>query len=181
MKVIDSNNIERKANKVSPDPDYPGFMKLEFRRHHEWMSIPEFLKLNPQLKHLTDNAPETPDDVVGVVTSAGKDYLRDSSKKWAGNAYLGMFIWISRGQGEGQKRTIVKNTHNQLTIDQPWDTLPNKTSQYVISYNVQKVKAMGNTLPMSDIKELERMAIKLDRRRGRLNENYKYLKPEEVD
>lgn len=181
MKVIDINGQEREVKEVIPDPDYPGFMKLQFRRHHEWLSINEFIKLNPDLTHLADKALKVPDDVVGIATSAGNNFLRDSNQNWDKNAYMGMFVWISRGKGEGQKRTVIKNSKNQVFTDKPWDIKPDKTSQYVISYNVQEVKPMGNTGAQDNMKDLERLAIKIDRRRGRLNKEYKYLKPEEVD
>jgi hypothetical protein len=181
IKIKDANGMDRLALKVTPDKTYPGFIKVQFRRHFEWISITEFVKFNPHLTDLIKDAPKVADDVVGVVTSSGPDYLRDTSQNWKPNAYLGMFAWISRGLGEGQKRTVVKNSKNQLLIDKPWDTKPNKTSQYVISYNVQEVRAMGNSLPAENIKELEKKAIIMDRQRGRLNKQFKYLKPEEVD
>ena len=185
MKIIDINGSEREVQAVAPDPHYPGFMKIEFRRHHEWYSIPEFLEFNPTLKALTENAPATPDEVVGVVSSSGPNYLTDSKQAWKPNTYLGMFVWISRGKGEGQKRTVVKNTKNRLYLDKPWDTQPNPTSQYVVSYNIQAVKAMGNVLPTANYKDLEKKALQMDKKRGKLTsdllkKNYKYLKPEEM-
>lgn len=181
MKIIDANGIEREAKAVAPDPGYPGFVKIQFKRHHEWLSFDEFVKKNPNLAHLIKDSPPPPQDVVGTVTSAGKDFLRDTTQHWDDNAYLGMFVWISRGKGEGQKRTVVKNTKNQVKIDQPWDQKPDQSSQYVISYNIQEVKAMGNVLPAENMKQYEKEAIRIDRRRGRLNKQYKYLKPEELD
>jgi hypothetical protein len=185
MKIIDINGTEREAQKVYPDPTYPGFMRVEFRRHHEWYSLAEFLEFNPTLKNLTENAPATPTEVVGVVTSSHPANLVDKSQKWLPNAYLGMFVWISRGKGEGQKRTIIKNDSTRLYLDKPWDIKPNTSSQYVISYNVQDVKNMGNVLPSENMKDLEKKALKLDKQRGKLTsdllkKNYKYLKPEEM-
>jgi hypothetical protein len=185
MKIIDINGMEREVQKVMPDPHYPGFMRIEFRRHHEWYTLEEFVKYNPTLKDLTKNAPTVAQDVVGVVTSSGRDYLADKSQTWKPNDYLGMFVWISRGKGEGQKRTVVKNDKYHLYIDKPWDTKPNATSQYVVSFNIQTVRAMGNILPSENMKKLERIALKLDKQRGKLTsellkKNYKYLKPEEM-
>jgi hypothetical protein len=181
MKIVDINGMEREVKEVFPDPDYPGFVKIVFKRHHEWYSIAEFLQYNPGLSDITKKAPKVPDDVVGVVTSATKNSLRDASQNWAENAYMGYWCWVSRGKGEGQKRTVIKNSHNKVTLDKPWDKIPDKTSQYVLSQNVQDVKAFGNTLPLEDVKELERQAIKLDRARGRLNKDIKYLKEDEID
>jgi hypothetical protein len=185
MKIIDINGSEREVQNAYPDPHYPGFMKIEFRRHHEWYSIPEFLEFNPTLDKLVQNAPAAPDEVVGVVTTSGKDYLTDTKQNWQPNAYIGMYVWISRGKGEGQKFVISKNTTNRVYINKTWTTKPNTSSQYVISYNIQEVKAMGNVLPSADMKELEQRALKLDKQRGKLTsellkKNYKYLKPEEM-
>lgn len=180
IEVIDVNGRTRYAKSITPDESYPGFMKITYRSHHEWYSIPEFLENNPDLKSYTKDAPELPQDTVGVVTSSGKDYLRDSTQNWKSNTFAGYYVWISRGKGEGQKRTILKNTHNKLTVDKAWETPPNKTSQYVISYNIHEVRPMGNTLAAEDIKEYEKKAIQLDKKRGRLNKNVKYLTPEEA-
>lgn len=185
MKIIDINGSEREAQKVYPDPLYPGFMRIQFKRYHEWYTIEEFLKFNPTLKKLTDNAPETPEDIVGTVTRAGADSLTDSNLNLKPNAYLNYICWISRGKGEAQKRLVTKNTKNKITLDKPWDVRPNNTSQYVLSHNIHDVKAMGNTLPQVDMKELELKALELDRERGKLTsdllkKNYKYLKPEDI-
>lgn len=184
MKIIDINGSEREVKSAAPDPSYPGFMKVEFRRHHEWYSIQEFLQFNPTLSHLTASAKPQSPDVVSTVTSSAKTTLSDSSQNWDENTYTGFFVWISRGKGEGQKRTVLSNTKNKLTIDTPWDTLPNKTSQYVISYNIHEVKAFGNSLPSENMKDLERKAIELDKQKGRLSsqtlKTLRYLKPEEI-
>ena len=185
MKIIDINGMEREVQKVYPDPDYPGYMRIEFRRHHEWFTIDEFLEKNPDLKDLIKNAPKLPDDLVGVVTRSGPDFLIDKTLNLTPNTFLGFYCWISRGKGEGQKRTVVRNTKNQITVDKPWEVKPDKTSQYVLSHNVQAVRAMGNTLPQEDMKALEKRALAMDKKYGKLTsdllkKNYKYLKPEEM-
>jgi len=166
MDIIDINNRERECLRAYPDPNYPGFMRIQFKRYHEWYTIAEFIELNPKLKHLTKNAPKLPEDVVGVVTSSGKNFLSDTSQKWQPNSYLGFFAWVSRGKGEGQKRTVVKNTKTIVYIDQEWDVKPDKTSQYVISHNIHETEVMGNTLPQEDMKKLEERARKMDIERG---------------
>ena len=185
MKIVDINGTKREVKKAYPDPDYPGFMRIEFKRHHEWYSIQEFLQFNPDLEDLTASAPKVPEDIVGIVSSAGKDYLRDIDQNLKENAYLGFFVWISRGKGEGQKRTVTKNTHNKITVDKPWDDKPNKTSQYVLSHNVQEVHAMGNISALGDMKDLEIRAIDMDKKYGRLDsqqlkKNIKYLDPDDI-
>jgi hypothetical protein len=186
MQIFDINGIARDVQSVAPDPTYPGFVRVEFKRHHEWMSYAEFLEKNPTLEKIVHNNPSPPADVVSNVTGCTKNTLTDSTQIWKKDSYIGMWVWISRGLGEGQKRKIIKNTKITLTVDQDWDQKPNKTSQYVISYNIQdSVRPMGNTLPQEDMKALEKKAIQMDREHGRLSseslkKNIKYLKPEEM-
>jgi len=180
MKIIDINGSEREVKSVAPDPSYPGYVRVEFRRHHEWYTITEFLQFNPDLKHLTANAPALPEEIVGKVTSSSKDSLSDSNKDLKPNTYVGWYIWISRGKGEGQRRTITKNSKSKFTVDKPWDIKPDTTSQYVLSFNVKETKAMGNTFASDDQKALERLAHEMDHKRGKINREFKYLKPEEL-
>lgn len=186
MKIIDINGIEREVQSIAPDPGYPGYVRVEFKRHHEWMSYAEFLDKNPGLESVVHDTPKPPDDVVSTVTGATKNTLTDKEQKWKKDAYIGMTLWISRGSGEGQKRTVIKNTKITLTVDSEWEVKPNSTSQYVITAKVQdSVRAMGNTLPQEDMKALEKRAIQIDKEHGRLSseslkKNIKYLKPEEI-
>jgi len=154
MKIIDVNGQKRDCVSVAPDPKFAGFMKVDYAsktrkdyKHTEWYPIPDFIKNNPTLKHLTKNAPKLAADDLGVVTKATKTTLVDKTKNWKKDAYLGFPIWISRGLGEGQTRSVISNTKSTLNIDKPWEILPNSTSQYVVSHNIHDPKIMGNTLP----------------------------------
>jgi hypothetical protein len=176
MKIIDINDREREVESVTPDPKFAGYVRVQFKRYHEWYTIPEFLEKNPDLKHLTKNAPKIADDLVGIVTQASKNTIKDTTQDWKKDHYLGMYVWISRGKGEGQSRTVVSNTKNTLSVDKDWDILPNKTSQFVITAQLKKTKAMGNTLPQDDYKKLEKQAEKLDRDRGVISKKIKHFK-----
>ena len=154
MKIVDINGEERECVSVSPDPKFAGYMKVEFASknrvgytHSEWYPVSDFIKNNPTLKNLTTKAKKVINDDLGVVTSAKKDSLTDKSKKWNDNDYVGFPLWISRGKGEGQTRTVLNNTKNTLFINKPWKEVPNGTSQYVLSYNVHDPQVRGNTLP----------------------------------
>lgn len=154
MKIIDINGQERDCVSVVPDKDYPGFMKVLYKSklrkgysHSEWYAISDFIKNNPKLRSLTEKAPKQIQEDLGVVTIAKEKLLTDKSKKWESNAFAGTTIWISRGKGEGQTRTVVSNNINTVTIDNPWKEIPDKTSQYVISPNIHDPQVRGNTLP----------------------------------
>lgn len=155
MNIIDINGNKRECAEAYPDKDYPGYMRVEFktgvRSHHEWYPIDEFIKNNPNLKKMTIDAPRVIEETLGIVSSSNKNELTDKKQKWELNIYVGFPVWISRGLGEGQVRTITTNTSNTLVIDKPWKISPNKTSQYVISHNIHDPQIRGNTLPEMDI------------------------------
>lgn len=164
MQIIDINGSERNCQSVALDPSYPGYMKIEFRNHHEWLTIKEFVSLNPQLASLTTGAPKLPEEDLGVVTSSTDDTLKDSKKNWEVNVYLGFTLWISRGKGESQTRIVTKNSNNTLYIDKPWEIKPNKTSQYVLTQNMIHDSVIhGNSLPQVDQAKFEVLAKKLSK------------------
>jgi hypothetical protein len=155
MKIIDINGKERECKKVSPDPKFAGFMKVEYvsktrkgYTHSEWYPIKDFIKNNPTLENLTTEAPGLVEDALGRVSKADKKKLSDKTQNWKENCYRGFPVWISRGKGEGQTRTVISNTHNTIIIDKQWKVVPDKSSQYVISHNVHDPQIIGNTLGM---------------------------------
>lgn len=154
MQIIDVNGNQRECVEAYPDKDYPGYMRIEFknavRSHHEWYPIEDFIKNNPNLSHLASHAPQVTEEVVGVVTGATDKELTDGKQKWNMDVYKGFPVWISRGFGEGQVRTVISNNQNTLIINSPWKQIPNKTSQYVISHNIHEPQVLGNTLPQSN-------------------------------
>ena len=81
MKIIDINGSQRSAKKAFLDPDYPGYVRVEFRRHHEWYSIKEFIKNNPSMKDIVKGAKETAPDITSTVTQAKEKTLKDSGDK----------------------------------------------------------------------------------------------------
>ena len=151
MKIIDINGNERECVKVTPDLEWPGYMKAEIidrnGTHSEWYLLDDFIKLNSNLKYLANGAPPEDKDDLGVVTGSKTNTLTDKKKAWEDNIYVGTPIWISRGKGEGQVRTIISNSKNSVEINQEWDILPDNSSQYVISFNIHNPKAAGNSLP----------------------------------
>jgi hypothetical protein len=180
MKIIDINGTERDAKKVFLDPEFPGYVRIEFKRHREWMTIKEFLQKNPNLKDVVKDAKEAAPDITGTVSSATNSTLKDTSQSFDPNAYMGYHVWIARGHGEGQVREILKNSQNTLTLNVPWETKPNNTSQYVIANKIDKdMHAMGNTLAIEDMKALEKKAIEMDIKRGVKPTKRLYTKDEE--
>lgn len=170
MKIIDINGNKRECVNAYPDKDYPGFIKIEFstklRSYTEWYPIEEFKIRNPDLEYLVKGVPKEAKDSAGVVSKSTETTFTDSQQKWEKNIYTGFPMWISRGKGEGQVRTILSNTSSTVVIDKPWETRPNKFSQYVISRNIREdVKPAGNILTEEEIHKFELKAKKMDRDR----------------
>jgi hypothetical protein len=155
MDIIDVNGNSRKCVSAVPDSSFPGFMKIEYKSknrkgyvHFEWYSINDFIKNNPKHSKLARGAKQLPGEDLGVVSKAGKDFIEDATKNWPKNIFIGTPVWVSRGKGEGQLRKVIKNDKNKLFTDKPWKVIPDKSSQYVVSHNVNKdIKAVGNNLP----------------------------------
>lgn len=169
MQIIDINGNTRECTSAIPDKDFPGYMKITYESknrkgytHFEWYETIEFVRNNPGLATLTKDAPKSAKEDLGVVGKGGKDFIQDFSKSWPEDIYKNYPVWISRGKGEGQQRTITKNNKNTAFIDNPWETVPDKSSQYVISFNVKEgIKATGNILPGVDTQKIfEKMITK---------------------
>lgn len=166
MTIIDLNHQPREVKSVKPDPSFPGFLLVDYGRRTDWYSVTEFLSRNPTLEHLLKGAADLPAEICGVVTSSSDNSLTDTTQKWLENSYTNFYLWISRGKGEGQKRIITSNNHNTASIDKPWETKPDKTSQYVFSHDNNDHAAMGNTLPQVEQVKLEELSRKIDLKKG---------------
>jgi hypothetical protein len=161
MLIKDINGEERNCLSLSQDESYSGFVKVEYNSRRqpsqnffEWYPLETFLINNPTLAGKFNKTPqnETSEDL-GVVSEATQNTLTDRTKLWKKNSLQNIKVWISRGKGEGQVRVIAFNTRQSLTVDQPWDIIPDKTSQYVISQNIHNPQVLGNTLNTSQIKK----------------------------
>jgi hypothetical protein len=68
-------------------------------------------------------------------TSSGSNTattLNDTTKSWATSTWVGGAIRITAGTGAGQVRAICANTPTQITVCDPWTTIPDTTSKYEI-------------------------------------------------
>ncbi len=62
-------------------------------------------------------------------------------------AYVNMMVRIIEGAGEGQERQIASNDATTITTSLPWTTVPDKTSQFVISEASWKFGAVSVASP----------------------------------
>jgi hypothetical protein len=154
MQIIDVNGEKRECLSISPDSNFPGYLKIKYQsrfrknyQHVEWYDKKEFIKNNPKLANLATSVTDPWKEELGIVSSASSITLTDKLKKWQPNEFKNYPIWISRGKGEGQTRVVNQNTIDTLILNSEWKIIPNKTSQYLISHNVHDPQVMGNTLP----------------------------------
>lgn len=68
---------------------------------------------------------------VGTATGAAYRTLTDSSRTWTVDQWVGYRILIRTAPGSGQMRIIRSNTATTVSVDLPWDTVP-QTSEYSI-------------------------------------------------
>lgn len=152
MHIIDINGNARECESVLPDPDFPGYVKVTFKRpnrsYFEWYKMDEFKAKNPRIANaIAADMPLPKQEDLGRVSSSTKDSFTDKSKVWKEDMFKDLPVWISRGKGEGQVRKVKSNTKNKIFIDAEWEIRPNKTSQYLISENVHNPHAFGNNMP----------------------------------
>lgn len=169
MQVVDINGATRECISAYPDKQWPGYIRVEFankkRKHTEWYPSDDFKKNNPNLGLINDAVPYIAKEISGIVTRVGENTLTDNTQSWEENEYVGFPLWISRGKGEGQVRTVILNTKKTLTLDKSWDILPNTFSQYVLSHNVNPLAhPLGNTTYEQDQHSLEKKAKAMDRK-----------------
>jgi hypothetical protein len=79
----------------------------------------------------------------GSGTSSGSNTnntFNDTTQSWSINEFVGGAVQITAGTGAGQIRRIATNTATTITLDFPWGTIPDATSQY----SVYRVRSQGN-------------------------------------
>lgn len=69
----------------------------------------------------------------GFATTGTTNTIKDSSKFWTVNGYIGYQVNIVDGTGQGQTRTISSNLQDVLTLTANWSTIPDSTSEYTIT------------------------------------------------
>ena len=94
---------------------------------------------------------------LGMVSSATASTLSDATADWSAQATLypyhgsgpefnNLIVAINGGTGMGQWRNVVSNDAHTLTLDRPWDIVPDLTSSYVITvWMADRFLIEGNT------------------------------------
>jgi uncharacterized repeat protein (TIGR01451 family) len=72
--------------------------------------------------------------------------LKDPSQSWIKDEWKGRTVQIVAGTGSPQTRTVLFNSDTTLTVDSPWDTVPDANSVYLISLVGGQGELGGNDL-----------------------------------
>lgn len=90
--------------------------------------------------------PSRPDEESGTVSSATSRTLQDNTRSWSTPEQQPV-VAIVRGPGMGQWRRIVSRTATTLTLDRPWEVVPQPGSRYAIfNWGARHWLVQGNTL-----------------------------------
>ena len=69
----------------------------------------------------------------GLVSVGTQNALRDNSKNWTVNSFVGMQVNITNGTGIGQSITISSNNDSVLILLEDWSIIPDASSTYTIT------------------------------------------------
>lgn len=65
-------------------------------------------------------------------TTVSSTTIGDTGESWIPNEFAGMIMAITGGTGAGQTRRVVSNTSNTLTVNPPFSTIPDITSDFEV-------------------------------------------------
>ncbi|HYZ84703.1 MAG TPA: phage tail protein, partial [Bryobacteraceae bacterium] len=80
-------------------------------------------------------------------TSAGPDFIGNSTLGLIDDEYRGRLVRIVEGKGMGQEREIARNDSQSLRVSIDWEDVPDQTSRFVISEESWKLGALARTSP----------------------------------
>ena len=87
-----------------------------------------------EIKNALRNITEASVDTGVADATSTTTYLDDVSKSWPVNAFEKLIIEITKGTGIDQIRKITSNTATRITTTTAFDTAPDATSEYRISF-----------------------------------------------
>lgn len=91
-----------------------------------WLVVPDSTSeyyVNEKFKHYSDR---------GKVTSAGQNFITDTTKNWITNEFVNKTIHIYSGLGVFQESTIISGTSTTVSFSPGMTIIPNSTSGYAI-------------------------------------------------
>lgn len=76
---------------------------------------------------------------IGTADSGSLTTLVDNSKSFGVNKYTNCRVFITKGTGIGQQRTILSNDSSSITVCKPFTISPSSDSEYYITHDVDKI------------------------------------------
>jgi hypothetical protein len=73
-------------------------------------------------------------------------YGTKGNKHWTPNFWKDRTVAIVNGKGLGQVRQVVLNSETSITIDKPWDIIPDKTSIFSVMHHSNNILIENNTV-----------------------------------
>ena len=70
---------------------------------------------------------------VGFATGGSVNTLVDKRQDWKPGLHYNATVLIISGRGFGQYRRVIGNTKDTLTLERPWNIVPDSTTEYVVS------------------------------------------------
>lgn len=70
---------------------------------------------------------------IGFATGGSKNTLVDRRQDWKPGLFRDATVLVISGRGFGQYRRVIGNTEDTLTLERPWNVLPDATTEYVVS------------------------------------------------
>tara|TARA_R100000458_G_C8255945_1_gene232091 strand:- start:36 stop:1568 length:1533 start_codon:yes stop_codon:yes gene_type:complete len=96
----------------------------------------------------------------GTATSGTSTTLVDTSANWDTNAFQNASLYITQGAGKGQRRTILGNETQTITVSPSWTTNPDSTSKYSIGAIEWSWKSGSFGIPEGDIRIPKEFSVK---------------------
>lgn len=85
-------------------------------------------------------------DESGTATSGGARTLTDTTKTWTRDQWKGAAIYLTGGTGSGVQnnwRRVLGNSKDTITCESDWDTAPDNTTTYEMSYFIRNLVGGG--------------------------------------
>lgn len=88
--------------------------------------------------------PGAPPELLGFVTVATATTVTDRAWRLKPGLLRGSTIHLTSGRGFGQYRVVADNTADTLTLERPWNVIPDVTSHYVLRFLFPENAWVGN-------------------------------------
>ena len=127
--------------------NFPSGVKMSFLEGCDIEMVDKtFFKIHGDPSVCGDPITQTSTDIIiegfpagGTPTSVGSKTLTDNTQTWDTNEHANRLIAIKNGTGAGQRRYIVSNNIDTITLDYDWVVKPDTSSVFRVGYTWEDV------------------------------------------